>query len=1072
MKYTVGLDVGIASVGWCVINEDKQRIEDLGVRTFVRAENPKDGSPLAEPRRLARGMRRRLQRRAQRLQNLRTLFVEQGLITRQEMKAFFEKAYEKDVYELRTEGLQRCLTSEEWMRVLYHLVKHRGFKSNRKSELKESDMGDLLTGISENKKILKDKGYQTVGEMLLKDEKFQEHKRNKGSSYLNTLSRDILEQEIQVLFEKQREFNNPFSAADFEEKYLILFNKQKHYADKDQILKMVGKCSFLPEEYRAPRMSYTAERFNLLTKISNLRLVQKGHKIELEKEQRETLIGLAYKHSSGVTYKQIRKALSIPEDVYFAGLRYGGRKSDAKEKDPESDKFYVLKGYHSLKNAVTESLGEITWQSLAGQPEKLDEIAWALTVYKSDEDIREYLSGKGIEDSIIQAVLTESFTRFLHVSIKALRMMMPYLEEGFRYDQACEKAGFIHYNPLGELERELYLPHISREDIVNPVVFRSVTQTRKVLNAIIRKYGSPYFINIELARDLGRNIEDRKKIEKKQLENRNERDRVVLELKETFNLESPRGGDILKYRLWKEQQGFCAYTKEYLKPERLFEPGYAEVDHILPWSRSFDDSYNNKVLVSGAQNQMKGNSIPFEYMGGNETSEKWHTYCEWVQSIFRNRRKVQNLLKTEFTEEDSRDVKERNLNDTRYITRFLFNLIKDKLVFAPGEDKQRVQTVNGQMTAILRGRWGLVKVRDENDRHHAMDAAVVACVTPGMVQRMSVFTKYEEGKFVEAPGGDFVGSDVKDIKKSNRKNVHFPDPWDKFRYELMARLESDEATLRNSLKSLELPSWTPEEIDQLHPIFVSRMPTRKVTGPAHAQTIRSAKNLDNRPEDRFRTVKTDLSKVKLAALENMLGKERDKRLYEAIKQRLEQFGDDPKKAFAEPLYKPTNDDRRGPIVRSIKIIDNGTSGVPVQKGVADNASMVRVDVFTKEKKYYLVPVYVADLVKKEIPNRAIIQGKDECDWTVIDDSFDFCFSLYPNDLIHVVTKTEEKFGYYISTHRCIGSISMMAPDRSWVKEGLGVKSAQTFVKYQVDPLGNYYPVRKEPRCGVEEFINQ
>ncbi len=144
------------------------------------------------------------------------------------------------------------------------------------------------------------------------------------------------------------------------------------------------------------------------------------------------------------------------------------------------------------------------------------------------------------------------------------------------------------------------------------------------------------------------------------------------------------------------------------------------------------------------------------------------------------------------------------------------------------------------------------------------------------------------------------------------------------------------------------------------------------------------------------------------------------------------------------------------------------SGIPIRGGIAKNDSMLRVDVFTKASKFHLVPVYVHHRVKG-LPNRAIVAFKDEDEWTLIDDSFEFCFSLYPNDLIRVTLKKETSLGYYAGCDRSTGAISLWAHDRSQqvgkdgLIRGIGVKTALNVEKFNVDVLGNIYLAPLETR---------
>jgi len=148
------------------------------------------------------------------------------------------------------------------------------------------------------------------------------------------------------------------------------------------------------------------------------------------------------------------------------------------------------------------------------------------------------------------------------------------------------------------------------------------------------------------------------------------------------------------------------------------------------------------------------------------------------------------------------------------------------------------------------------------------------------------------------------------------------------------------------------------------------------------------------------------------------------------------------------------------------------SGISVRGGISKNDSMLRVDVFTKDRKFHLVPVYVHHRVKG-LPNRAIVAFKDEDTWTLIDDSFGWCFSLYPNDLVRVSQKGKAPIlGYYSSCHRGTGNINLWAHDRSQkigkdgMIEGIGVKTALALEKFHVDVLGNVFPAKPEPRRGL------
>ena len=1045
LRYTLGLDIGIASIGWAVLDNRRQKILRIGVRAFEKAENPKDGSSLAAVRRTARGARRRIARRRGRMQQIRELMVRYGILPNLEIiDELFAQHFEKTPYDLRAEGLDRELSHTEWVRVLLHIAKHRGFKSNRKNELtadddKKDEGKRLLSGITDNLRIMQCGGYRTAGEMLAKDEKFAANKRNKSGDYSHTLKREMLEDEVNQLFAAQRSFSEgkDYFGEEFQREYMSIFLHQLPFASGDQILRLVGYCTFERSEKRAPRSSWTAERFMLMNKVINLRIRTKSSERKLSRDERNAVIGLAYKNAS-VKFDQIRKVIEMNESDTFIGFRY---KRNQDNTLAEKQTFVELKGTH----AISKKLGEKAITFSESAPQYFDEIAFAVTTYKTDDDIRSYLhSHTTLTEEQTESMLDLSFARYSRLSLKAMRAITPHMESGLLYNEACERAGYNHSVISKDGGRSKLLPLPDTEDIPNPVVKRALHQLRKLVNAIIREYGSPEYVHIEMARDVAKPFDERRAIEKEQNENRAERERLAKDIAETFKIDNPRGGDILKRRLAKEQKDECAYSGTPFDMNRLIADGkYAEIDHILPYSRSMDDSYTNKVLVLATENQNKRNRTPYEYFGSDEI--RWHRFTEWVNSNITNAKKKQNLLRTSFTMEEASEMTERNLNDTRYIVRFVRSWIEDTLLFANPEIKLPVVPLNGRVTAMLRGIWGLANLKDReaNDLHHALDAAVIAAASRSMIKRISDHSSNKELHLLY------------DITEERQKK-YFPLPWPGFRNELKTLLSPNpiESAAEEKLTERTEGRYTQEDIEALKPIFVSRMPNRKATGAAHAETIRGIR-------DGVTVTRTPLTSLTPANLEKMWGKERDKRLYEALRSRLAAHGNDAAKAFKEPFYKPS-DTGAAPIVRSIKISSVDRSGIEIREGRAANGGMVRVDVYTKGKRFYLVPHYVDDVAKKIIKNRAIVGGSaSEDEWDVIDDTYEFIFSLFYNDLVKVQRGDKTLFGYYKGTHRANSTITLEAHDGSQVWEGTGVKTAKLFEKYQVDMLGNYTRVERE-----------
>lgn len=1043
LRYILGLDLGIASVGWAIVEIDENgfpiRLIDVGVRTFDKAEVAKTGESLALARRLARSTRRLIRRRAFRLLKGKRLLKQHNVINKEELTTL-----PTDCWALRVKGLDERLSPTEWSAVLLHLLKHRGYLSQRKNEAKSADkeMGALLSGVNSNHQLLVENQFRTPAEIAVKKFALEEgHIRNQRGAYTHTFDRKDLLAEMQLLFQTQRELGNPHTSGQLEQEFCELLMWQKPALSGDAILKMLGKCTFETNEYKAAKHSYTAERFVWLTKLNNLRILENGSERVLNTDERSLLLNQPYEKAK-LTYTQVRKLLGLSEEARFNGVRYGKEKA-------EDATLIELKAYHAIRKAV-EKADKSAWETLKNQTALLDEIGTTFSIYKTDDDITEQINGK-LSETVLNALLENlNFDKFIQLSLKSLYNIVPLMEQGLRYDEACQQIYGDHFGKKwGEINR--LLPPIPADEIRNPVVLRSLTQARKVINAVIRLYGSPARIHIETARELGKSYKDRKEIEKRQEQNRAEREKATAQFKTLFPtfIGEPKGKDILMMRLYEQQNGQCLYSGKPLNLNRLLEKGYVEIDHSLPFSRTWDDSQNNKVLVLAGENQNKGNQTPFEWLGKDE--HQWALFVARVNGCRFPYAKKQRILTKKL---DEQGFIERNLNDTRYIARFLVNFVRENLHLT-GKGKNRVFASNGQITAFLRGRWGLSKVREESDRHHALDAVVVACSTVAMQQKITRFVKYQEG--------NLQTSERIDRETGEIIPLHFPDPWHFFRQEVMIRIFSENPQEDLIIQLLDRPEANHEFVQ---PLFVSRMPTRKMSGQGHMETIKSAKRLD----EGISVSKVPLTQLKLKDLDNMVNREREKALYEALKARLNAFNDDPAKAFAEPFYK-----KGGQQVKAVRVEQVQKSGVVVRNGngVADNASMVRVDVFIKGGRYFLVPIYTWQVAKGILPDRAVIAYTPENEWELMDESAQFQFSIYPNDLIKLTTKKATFFGYYSGFNRLTGAINIKEHDLQKSKGdkgvhlGLGVKLALSLEKYQVDELGkNIRPCRPSKRQDV------
>ena len=1146
LNYRIGLDIGIASVGWAVLenntHDEPFRIIDLGVRIFDTAEQPKTGASLALPRREARSARRRLRRRGHRLERIKKLFEAEGLINIEEFEARYKRTGLPDVYKLRYEGLDRRLTNDELAQVLLHIAKHRGFKSTSKAaDGADSDTGEVKKSISANKALMQEKGYRTVGEMIYLDEKFRTDcpwnengyiltPRNKSGDYKHTVLRDMLADEVMEIFKAQRALGNDAATEKLESAYLDIMLSQRSFdmgpgAPSRYAMEgfedRVGLCTFEGKngEKRAPKAAYTSEFFVALEKINHTKIVSAdGSTRFFTSDERYAIIALMHRQQT-VKYTAVRKAIGLAEEDKFYNLNYSPKSGS--KKSPEDTDFVKMENYHKIRKALRE---EVVSEHLSPDKIKLyDDIARILTLYKNDDSRIRRLAEHDIVSECYDALLEMSPSKFHNLSLKAMGKIIPFLLQGNTYDKACELAGYdFRAENNGEKSILLKGKNITNivNDITNPVVRRSVSQTIKVINAIILEYGSPQAVNIELTREMSKDFDERRKIKSDMEAREKENDKVLSRVREYKP--NPTGQDIVKFRLWEEQGGVCLYSGDKIDINDLFSSnGGYDVDHILPYSITFDDSYRNKVLVKALENRQKGNRTPYEYIMAEKGEPAWNEYETLVRNTVKDYKKQLKLLKKHISDEEKAEFKERNLTDTKYITRIIYNMIRQNLVLKPyfnleRERKKQVMAVNGAITHYLSKRWGLAGKDRRTDTHHAQDAVVIACTTDGMINRISRYSKgrelaYSRGfEFVDEETGEILNRDNFSREDWDEKfGVRLPMPWEHFvdeldirmsRYSIMGESVSEGTSPRKFILShrdvfnwINYPEWMfvegrPGRRGVLNGIFVSRMPNHKVSGQAHEETIRSAKYYEDGGSvfetGGYVVTKKSIQDIKLkdGEIKEFFNPDSDRLLYEALVDRLNQYGNDPKKAFAEPFHKPKADGTPGPVVKKIKVFEKQTSGVLVRdgNGIAANGSMVRIDVFCEEnkgkKKYYFVPIYTADVVKKRLPNRAATQAKMPSEWRLMNDE-NFIFSLYSRDLIYIESdkgvklktingdfiRKSELYAYYTGADIATANINGELNDNSASFREMGIQGLKDLRKCQVDALGNVSFVKNEKR---------
>ncbi len=766
--YILGLDLGSNSVGWAMIARKGKTFDGgrrilAGARVFpegVDLLNTKREKPRGQERRLARGQRRLHQRRSTRKGALRGILRKAGLLPtdREALSAVLSA----DPYRLRKRALDEPLTEYEIGRVLVHLCQRRGFKSNRKQ--RESKDGQVAKETAALQADIEAAGARTLGEYLASLAVEPGDAAPHRSAALERIRdrytlRSMFEEEFAKVWNTQAAFHPERLTHQLREVvHELIFYQRPITWDQARI----GDCELESGEKRCPRAHWLGQQFRILQEINLLKVLDRGGEERLLDGEERKALAEALAPRAKLTFDQIRQLLGFYDSQTF-------NLESLSKRD-------CLKG-NAIEAALRKKpLG--SWYEAAG-PQQREALYAGLAEIENDDELRRLARDElGLNDAQTERLIKIKLPpgRF-RVSLKAIRKITPHLEAGLIYSDAKAAAG---YQLVSAAPTHDVLPPVddTLENLTNPLVHRALTETRKVVNAIVLEYGKPAEVVIELARDIKNSGRRRREIFFDNLKHRDENEKARTRLLEEFGLPNPSRDDITRFKLWEECDKTCVYTGRTIPKSKLLS-GEIQIEHVLPYSRSLDDSYMNKTLCYVDENRRrKGNKTPYE---------AYHDTTENYEAVLQRGRCLPYPKRRRFTQKDidlDRFV-ERQLNDTRYLSRLAVAYLR-RLGTA-------VRSVKGLTTSELRHQWGLdailsplapaQKARDDH-RHHAVDAAVIAMTTRSALQKLSTV-------------------------KYNPVPATLPKPWESFREDLQ---------------------------EVVNEINVSHRPTRKLAGKLHEDT--------------------------------------------------------------------------------------------------------------------------------------------------------------------------------------------------------------------------------------------
>ena len=807
----LGLDIGTTSIGWWLYKTEGEGpsaricgVIDGGVRIFSDGRDPKSKASLAVDRRAARAMRRRRDRYLRRRATLMKLLAKSGLMPSDPTEA--KKLELLDPYELRAKGLDEALPLMHIGRALFHLNQRRGFKSNRKTDRGNNESGKIKDATARLDLEMMANGARTYGEFLhMRRQKAPDPRHvptvrtrlsvgkrggpdaKEEAGYDFYPDRRHLEDEFQELWAAQAGFHSELTAELQDLVFEKIFYQRPLKEPK------VGLCLFTLEE-RLPKAHPLTQRRVLFETVNQLRVTGDGRSARaLTLEERDQIIhALDNKNptkslsSMNMSLKALGKVLKLRDGERFT-LETGVR--DAIACDP-------------VRAAMLMNFGP-NWSKLDWQVQW--EIISRIRKVQSEAEFTglvNWLMGQhGLEKEVAENVanthLPEGYGR---LGCTATERILEHLKEDvIPFSEAVVACGWHHSNDrtgecldllpyYGEVLDRHVIPGTYDETddeitrygrITNPTVHIGLNQLRRLVNKIIEVYGKPNQIVVELAREL-KQSEARKEEAVKRIR---ETTAAAIRRSETLRDHGVKdtGHNRMLLRLFEELgpaigPRCCPYTGTPISAAMVLN-GDCDIDHILPYSRTLDDSFSNKTLCLKEANREKRDQTPYEAWGSDP--ERWPAIEANLTHLSDNKKWRFGPDAMERFEGES-DFLDRALVDTQYLSRISRSYL-DTLFTEGGH----VWVVPGRMTEMLRRHWGLnsllsdkdrgaVKVKNRSDhRHHAIDAAVIAATDRGLIQRIS-----------KAAGqGEQAAQSAELIARNT------PEPWEHFRSDISTQLD-------------------------------------------------------------------------------------------------------------------------------------------------------------------------------------------------------------------------------------------------------------------------------------------
>lgn len=756
-KINIGLDIGVASVGWSIL-DDKSNIIKMGVRLFDDVADKKDGSLKNAKRRSMRSSRRRIRREANRKREFIKLLLKYNFYSSEnEVKKIIDK-YDITKYgvdnpiQLKVKALKEKVSNNELIIILFHYLHHRGFFYLTDEDIK-------------NPELLEQKNHINPSEEIYKF--YLENKYYKNSEITKKFSAKQYENEIKNIFNQQK-LNND----DFEKEYINLFKTTRDFSEgpgskksptpygrwcineKNELIcrgenlweSLIGKCTYYSNEKRGGKKSPIAELFNLMNDINNINFF--NNKYKLDKEIKEKIWE---EYNKNLNLQKIKKYSLSPKELIKLGNKFnwfenkfgvaineddidGYRISKDKQIITELDSYISILKWMIENNKVNKPINILDMDLLKNINDIFNKLSKHQDIQKRLLELEKENGSNESNLNLIKKIKGLSQTH--NLSYKAMNEYIEFAKDNL--DSNDNQMTFFEnkINKDKKLNNTINSKYISKEfdadAIISPTAKRAFNQTINVLNKILKTLDSNTEISnitIEMARDKN-SKEEAANITKFQNENAKKIDLILKNNSIQEKSENLSSIQYLRLKLWEEQSHKDVYDGQLIDISDVISGYGLNIDHIIPYSISNDDSFNNKVLTKSHLNAEKGNLSPYEWLSTKGTFDK---FIENVQINVKNNKKIKLLLTKESTIDMAKEFIGRNLSDTRYASKLILNKLQNHFngqnIYHPNT---KIKVIRGSITNFARyhllqkdNKILLHKNRDIYC-HHAIDATIIA----------------------------------------------------------------------------------------------------------------------------------------------------------------------------------------------------------------------------------------------------------------------------------------------------------------------------------------------------------